>query len=761
MKSVQIPVLRLLILLCCAALAIADVPRELSYQGRLTDDVGTAVDTTADLTIVIFADEAGTTPLWQETHPDVTVVNGLFDVVLGSINPIPDTVFNGEVRWLGMQIESGPMSTVLVPILSAAYSIKSSHADTAGFAASSNWYLEDGVLRTSQQYGLSRGGDDSQVLGSFKNTMVNLGHHSTVGWDGMVENATISGGAYNYAREGASTISGGIYDTVTGSGSTIAGGARNTVSGNNSWMGGSFYSYLGGTYSAILGGHFDTIPAGVYGSYLFGLRSKLTTDSTFMVDLPYIRFGDEATGYLFPSIDGSAGEALVTDGGGQLSWQTVAGSGGGWVDDGPVVRLESGGDRVGIKTSTASEPLVVGHDLGSYEGDYIVVGNSDFEGFSGYMLGQSADNRATLQWYGDGTEAQFHIRSAGQNFNHVLAIGRGAVGVNTNSNTSYGALTVNGQGYFSDNVGIGTTVKNENLVVGKDLGGFSGNRMVVGDNTAGVQTGLVMGEDNNNRGWFLWDVDGDYVSMGLRDGGTSYNNSIVLKGGNVGLGTSPIENHRLFTQSNGYRVAGATSFFKNTNDSGIAVLAENTSIDATCVFVQYGSGDILRCFSSDGGPWNMAFAVTHAGRAICNELQLLGGADLAEPFAMSQGKVPAGALVVIDDKHAGKLKLSNGAYDTRVAGIVSGAGGVKPGLTLSQKSVLDEGQNVAINGRVYCLADAGYGAIRPGDMLTTSDTPGHAMRATDRERSYGAVIGKAMSGLDDGTGLVLVLVSLQ
>ena len=157
----------------------------------------------------------------------------------------------------------------------------------------------------------------------------------------------------------------------------------------------------------------------------------------------------------------------------------------------------------------------------------------------------------------------------------------------------------------------------------------------------------------------------------------------------------------------------------------------------------------------------MAFAVTHAGRAICNELQLLGGADLAEPFAMSQGKVPAGALVVIDDKHAGKLKLSNGAYDTRVAGIVSGAGGVKPGLTLSQKSVLDEGQNVAINGRVYCLADAGYGAIRPGDMLTTSDTPGHAMRATDRERSYGAVIGKAMSGLDDGTGLVLVLVSLQ
>jgi len=49
----------------------------------------------------------------------------------------------------------------------------------------------------------------------------------------------------------------------------------------------------------------------------------------------------------------------------------------------------------------------------------------------------------------------------------------------------------------------------------------------------------------------------------------------------------------------------------------------------------------------------------------------------------------------------------------------------------------------------------------PGDLLTTSDTPGHAMRATDRTRAYGATIGKAMSSLKDGRGLVLVLVSLQ
>ena len=51
--------------------------------------------------------------------------------------------------------------------------------------------------------------------------------------------------------------------------------------------------------------------------------------------------------------------------------------------------------------------------------------------------------------------------------------------------------------------------------------------------------------------------------------------------------------------------------------------------------------------------------------------------------------------------------------------------------------------------------------IQPGDMLTTSGTPGHAMKAIDRERAFGAVIGKAMTGLSEGKGLVLVLVNLQ
>jgi hypothetical protein len=68
---------------------------------------------------------------------------------------------------------------------------------------------------------------------------------------------------------------------------------------------------------------------------------------------------------------------------------------------------------------------------------------------------------------------------------------------------------------------------------------------------------------------------------------------------------------------------------------------------------------------------------------------------------------------------------------------------------------------VALSGRVYCEADASNGAIHPGDLLTTSGTQGHAMKVTDYDKAHGAIIGKAMSSLDHGEGLVLVLVSLQ
>jgi hypothetical protein len=148
-------------------------------------------------------------------------------------------------------------------------------------------------------------------------------------------------------------------------------------------------------------------------------------------------------------------------------------------------------------------------------------------------------------------------------------------------------------------------------------------------------------------------------------------------------------------------------------------------------------------------------------RGDVSSLTIRGGADIAEPFPMKEETIEKGSVVVIDDEHPGRLKRSTRAYDTRVAGVVSGANGINPGIALKQEGALDQGENIALTGRVYVQADASSGAITPGDLLTTSDTPGHAMKVSDHVRAQGAILGKAMSALTEGKGLVLVLVTLQ
>lgn len=100
--------------------------------------------------------------------------------------------------------------------------------------------------------------------------------------------------------------------------------------------------------------------------------------------------------------------------------------------------------------------------------------------------------------------------------------------------------------------------------------------------------------------------------------------------------------------------------------------------------------------------------------------------------------------------------------DLIVAGIVSGANGLNPGLMMKQADSIGDGTHpIALTGRVYCWADASNGSIQPGDLLTTSGTPGHAMKVVNYSVAQGAIIGKAMTALEKGKGLVLVLVSLQ
>lgn len=150
------------------------------------------------------------------------------------------------------------------------------------------------------------------------------------------------------------------------------------------------------------------------------------------------------------------------------------------------------------------------------------------------------------------------------------------------------------------------------------------------------------------------------------------------------------------------------------------------------------------------------------GNVVVTGDVVLSGADCAENFDVAEagaGELEPGTVVVINPQ--GALNESRQAYDRSVAGVVSGAGECRPGVILDARPSPKARVPVALVGKAYCKVDAGLGPIEVGDMLTTSYTPGHAMKATDRNRAFGAVIGKALRPLDKGTGLIPILIALQ
>lgn len=139
----------------------------------------------------------------------------------------------------------------------------------------------------------------------------------------------------------------------------------------------------------------------------------------------------------------------------------------------------------------------------------------------------------------------------------------------------------------------------------------------------------------------------------------------------------------------------------------------------------------------------------------------IAGADCAENFdAVEQVAAPPGTVMVLDD--TGGLRAGDSDYDRRVAGVVSGADGFRPAVIMDSRPGGDGAGRVpvALVGKVYCKVDGTHVPIAVGDLLTTSRTPGHAMKAEDAGRAFGAVLGKALAPCAD-RGLIPILVTLQ
>jgi len=193
-------------------------------------------------------------------------------------------------------------------------------------------------------------------------------------------------------------------------------------------------------------------------------------------------------------------------------------------------------------------------------------------------------------------------------------------------------------------------------------------------------------------------------------------------------------------------------YFIAAGDQGIGVHAKATGNQGTALVAHGGD---------DGYAAELYGNVKIYSSSTSDTIMELGeGLDYAEGFDVSNYRdVAPGSVLIIDPDQPGRLTLSTQPYDRKVAGIVAGARGLGSGVRLAADQY---DHDVALAGRVYCNVDAVAAAVEPGDLLTTSDQPGFAMKVLDHTRAQGAILGKAMQKLEKGkTGQILVLVTLQ
>ena len=330
-------------------------------------------------------------------------------------------------------------------------------------------------------------------------------------------------------------------------------------------------------------------------------------------------------------------------------------------------------------------------------------------------------------------------------------------------------------------LGVGTDLPESELhVIGSGQFDLSGAKVMV--TTPQGDPGFIAWANDGSRRDIRFTEDQIQILATDSDAAPSSTSGIVIQeNGDVGVGTTtPASRFHVLGESTFSGLAnfligggqismstpggwpGVIAFAPNGHrrevvlyDDRLSILVSNSSSASP-----HGSGIIIAENGNVGIGMYPSYKLDVDGHARTRVLHISGG-DLAEPFIIN-GKPEPGMAVVIDAENPGQLRLSDKANDRLVAGCISGANGLEAGVIMYQE--IEDQENafpVALSGRVYCYVDASYGAVKPGDLLTTSDTPGYLMAVSDYELAQGAIVGKAMDVLEEGQGLVLILVTLQ
>jgi hypothetical protein len=266
------------------SVSFAGVPNMITYSGYVTKVHGGPLNGTFQLTFSIYPDTSGSPADWTETQPAVVVKHGLFSVLLGSVNPIPASAFDGGIKYLGVQVESDPEMRPLTPIVSVGYAFRAGSADIDcedcdhrfvnvggpdSVVAASDVAFQAKVSGSSASYlsGIGGYGENTSAGdaygGYFETSTSGTGTHYGIYAEGHGASSAWTYGSYGFSRNYSSGPAwGGFFLTSsTGTGNHYGLGAYGYGSSSAPTYG-SYSRAENTSTGAVYGGVFQTSPSG-------------------------------------------------------------------------------------------------------------------------------------------------------------------------------------------------------------------------------------------------------------------------------------------------------------------------------------------------------------------------------------------------------------------------------------------------------------------------------------------------------------------
>jgi hypothetical protein len=409
-----------LISLLTYGFAVTQVPNQINYQGMLTDGDGNPVNATLSIQFKIYENAAitvGETPLWEETQ-SVLVKEGIYSVLLGSVAPVTASVFDGNVRYLGVTIGTDPEMTPRRALVSVGYAYRAHKADNMEGINVENGKVGIGKIDPAEALDVDGNIHASGIIKSGNSIYIN---GTQTGGSGDDEISASSGKLAILGYPTTSDIKVSIGKTTDPDAKLdVAGDIRATrgIDGITTVYGNIFTAAAAGVYGEVINwGNYGYIGglAGAYGRHNSGNQGYLGTDKYGV----YGRNNNGNYGFIAGSVVGVHGESHGTVHKIGVNGYSSDGHGvEGITDTGVGVKglcttnLEtawagyfSGNVKItgsllqGIPTSTMDHPL----DPANKYLNHSLIGSSDMMNIynGNVLLGSNGEAEVTLpEWFG-------------------------------------------------------------------------------------------------------------------------------------------------------------------------------------------------------------------------------------------------------------------------------------------------------------------------------------------------------------------------